>query len=393
MNLFRIISRRGPTPPVPATEASRCCSRQPDRSTVHCAPPPLLAEASKWLVRLLDRDPDPSDSDFDRAARSAAFSKWVSRSDEHKAAFLLVCRTHQQMGALRSHSRRDSGALLTGCTEQRPTTERPKARRRWQTVAASLGVLALGSLGYHEQQKTRIPAQVLTGTFATRLGEHRCEKLPDGSDICLDTRSTVRFTYAHNTRNVELVSGQASFAIQKDERPFEVLAGGLLIHDVSTAFDVYKKGDSTLVTVIDGRVKVAPSNANPGWETAPEFHRLQQVEFDETTGTLRARPTLTESGLFQVLAWKQGRIDLNGLRLVEVLEELARYQPIARFTFQDKSLRELRLGGDMEATRLSDLLEYLKVQHGVRYTFSRDSDGQIVVHLSRRQADPGRPGS
>ncbi len=312
-----------------------------------------------------------------------AFSKWVSRSDEHKAAFLLVCKTYQKMGMLRSHPI-DIGEPV----------KQPEMGRRWQAAAAAfLGAVALLSLSYYQYQKDRNATDTLKGAFTTRLGEHRCEKLPDGSDVCLNPKTTVHYSFRGNGRNVELVAGEASFVVRKDRRPFDVLAGGLLIRDVSTAFDVYKKSDSTLMTVVDGRVKVAPINAESGWKTAPEFHRLQRIEFDEATGTLHARATLTENGLSQVMAWQRGRIDLIGQRLDEVLQEFARYQPIERFHFQDESLRELRMGGELETTNLMDFLDTLKALHGIRYTLTRDPDGHMTVNLSRRKANPGRRGS
>lgn len=266
-------------------------------------------------------------------------------------------------------------------------------RRQAAAAAAFLGAVALMSLSYYHYQKESSATGALKGAFTTRLGEHRCEKLPDGSDICLNTKTTVRFSFGSNGRNVELVAGEASFVVRADRRPFDVLAGGLLIRDVSTAFDVYKKGDSTLTTVVDGKVQVVPINAGSGWKTAPEFHRLQQIEFDEATGTLHARTTLTENGLSQVMAWQRGRIDLTGRRLDEVLEEFARYQPIERFHFQDELLREVRMGGELETTNLKDFLDTLKALNGIQYSLTRDPDGQMTVNLSRRQANPGRRGS
>jgi transmembrane sensor len=236
----------------------------------------------------------------------------------------------------------------------------------------------------------------LTGSYATQLGEHRCETLPDASRVCLNTKTVVRYTFNQQTRNVELVSGEASFAVQSDEhRPFDVLSGGLLIRDLSTAFDVYKKIRSTLVTVIDGRVKIMAidsaslqkfnhARAESAWKAAPEYHRPQQVEFDETTGTLHERRMLTEQGLSQLLAWQSGQIDLNGRTLGEALEEFSRYQPIENFKFQDETLRALHVGGLLQSTHLTDFLDYLqRIQ--IHHTVTKGADGNTVITLSRRQ--------
>jgi transmembrane sensor len=237
----------------------------------------------------------------------------------------------------------------------------------------------------------------LTGSYATQLGEHRCETLPDSSKVCLNTKTVIRYTFSQQTRNVELVSGEASFVVQSDEhRPFDVLSGGLLIRDLSTAFDVYKKIRSTLVTVIDGRVKVMAltdgaslqkfnhAQAESAWKAAPEYHRLQQVEFDETTGTLHERRMLTEQRLSQLLAWQTGFIDLTDRPLGEALEEFSRYQPIKTFKFQDETLRAFHVGGLLQSTHLTDFLvtlERIQIHHAVK----KDADGNTVITISRRQ--------
>jgi len=101
----------------------------------------------------------------------------------------------------------------------------------------------------------------LTGILVTHRGEHRCQRLPDGSEACLNTNSEIHYTFNRSTRNIELVSGEASFVVRNDRRPFDVVSRSVLIHDLSTSFDVYQKRHSTQVTVLQGRVKViAPMN-------------------------------------------------------------------------------------------------------------------------------------
>jgi ferric-dicitrate binding protein FerR (iron transport regulator) len=237
-----------------------------------------------------------------------------------------------------------------------------------------------------------------TGSFVTRLGEYRCEKLPDESEACLNTNSAIRYTFNRSTRNIELVSGEASFVVRKDKsRPFYVLSGGVLIQDLSTSFDVYRRRDSTQVAVIEGRIRIiAPINnqsrlkfahaeADSAWKAAaPEFHRLQQVEFDEATGTLHVLPVLTEQRLSQLLAWHQGRLDLTERTLGEALDEFSRYQPISKFSYSDKSLSEIRVGGDMGFANLDDFLAALEHEFHIHHT-KTGTDGNTVVTLSRQR--------
>lgn len=238
------------------------------------------------------------------------------------------------------------------------------------------------------------------GAYSTRLGQHLCQSLPDDSQVCLNTNTLIRYSFNGNTRNVEVVSGEASFRVRSDTtRPFNVMAGGAVIHDLSTSFDVYKKQGSTLVTVIDGRVRIAApigidtrtkflqATVANAWQSAPEYKRLQQIEFDEATGQLREPHELTEDRLEQLLAWHRGRIILNGRTLGEALEEFSRYQPPDQFEFkfQDPQLRRIVVGGDMEATNLMDFLDAVDHEFAIRHRLKKRADGKIAVMLSRQQ--------
>ena len=264
------------------------------------------------------------------------------------------------------------------------------------TAGAACGTAIMFYLIFAASNGKSPQHSTLTGAYATQRGEHRCETLPDSSRVCLNTKTMVRYTFNQETRNVELVSGEASFTVKSDEhRPFDVLSGGLLIHDLSTGFDIYKKTRSTLVTVTDGRVKVmAPIDnaslrkfnhvqAESAWKAAPEYHRFQQIEFDEVTGTLHERRTLTEQGLSQLLAWQTGLIDLNGRTIGEALEEFSRYQPIENFKFQDEALRALRAGGLLQSTSLNDFLDSLEPVYQIHHTVTKGADGNTVITLSR----------
>jgi transmembrane sensor len=259
-------------------------------------------------------------------------------------------------------------------------------------LAAVVGYLTIGA------HNLKAPPPPVTGSFSTVKGEHRCERAPDASSVCLNTDTVVRYVFTGLTRHFEIESGQATFTVMPDSRPFEVGSRSLLVRDVSTQFDVYRKSGSTIVTVIDGGVKLLARAGRQSrqaasesvWNAAPVFHRPQQIEFDEATGTLLERPRLTEQGLTQFMAWQQGRIDLNGKSLSEAMQELSRYQSID-FSFQDREMRQLHMGGMIETTHLPDFLDYLSSVHGIHHTMTPGPDGKTVVSLTWQRNDGVRP--
>ena len=245
----------------------------------------------------------------------------------------------------------------------------------------------------------------LTGTYVTRLGEHRCEKLPDTSEVCLNTNSVVRYTINRHARNVELVSGEASFTVQSgDSRPFDVLSKDVVVHDLSTSFNIYKKDHSTVITVISGHIKVvAPFSAKSAqefragaaesaWEQAPEFYQLQQAEFDEVSGTLYVRRALAKEDLYRLTAWQQGRIDLNGKTLRDALTEFSRYHPIDKISIPDRSLRNLPVGGEFLIANFGDFLDSLEYTKQIHHVVTKDADGRMSIIVTRERVATTRSG-
>ena len=269
------------------------------------------------------------------------------------------------------------------------------------TVPAGAVLIALLAHETPLRAPQRTVAEQVTGSFATRLGDHNCQLLPDGSKVCLNTASKIRYTFTRNARNVVLVSGEASFEVQHDATSrFSVLSGHTVIQDVGTSFDVYKKSGSTLVTVIEGQIRIfspihvaSQLNFELGKDTfgsdetgvlAPEFHKLQQIEVTDSARSLRILPPLTDRALSQLLAWREGRINLNGRRLGDALEQFGRYH-VEKFEFGDKALSRIRVGGNMDYAHLDDFLQGLQYKFNIHYTMATDAAGTPVINLWRPQ--------
>ena len=89
------------------------------------------------------------------------------------------------------------------------------------------------------------------------MGEQRSIQFEDGSTVDLNSRSKIRVKYSKQERDVELIEGQALFHVAHDtSRPFIVAVGATRVRAVGTQFDVYKKSNGTVVTVVEGRVAV-----------------------------------------------------------------------------------------------------------------------------------------
>ena len=253
-----------------------------------------------------------------------------------------------------------------------------------------LAIVALAFFGLWGVRAILARGETLTQSLINPLDEHHCESLPDGSEACLEAKSAIQISFNQLTRNVEVLSGEVSFVVHSEHRPFDVRSGRALIHDVSTRFSIDKRPDSTRITVIEGHVKVAapmslyartrfrygwPQN---DWSTAPEFSQSQQVEFDEATGRLTQRTELSEGPLSELRTPTTNIVDLAGIRLRELLPEISRRQPTTRFIYSP-SAGETRLGGKIDLADVDSFLKALKISFQIHYAKSTKQDSTVIT--------------
>lgn len=133
-----------------------------------------------------------------------------------------------------------------------PLPSPPPARKpRQSTKAVSLLVLALVAGAVWQNPAYR------NEHYVTQVGQRQSVQLADGSQIKLDGGSEVRVSWHLRSRNIELVRGQALFAVSPMlYRPFLVDAGTAAIRVVGTRFNVNRYSDDVRVTVAQGQVEV-----------------------------------------------------------------------------------------------------------------------------------------
>src|SRR5262249_22253411 len=121
--------------------------------------------------------------------------------------------------------------------------------------------------------------------FSTQHGERQTQRLPDNSVLHINTDTAIAVRYSKAERLIVLESGEADFEVAHESaRAFRVLAGPAQAIAHGTELDVRLKGELAVVTVIEGRVGVAPAGtsqgAGPGTGQIPrlvELHANQQI--------------------------------------------------------------------------------------------------------------------
>ena len=289
-----------------------------------------LAEAAAWRLRLSEMD-DQSLPEFE-AWVAAPGNEALWKRVEHIWGYLGEYAHDPEMLAARasalSHARRASAIKAL-----------PLRGRRMLKAAAA--ILVLGAVGWGGAQWLGRPDD-----YQTVRGERRVVTLADGSKLALDAESEVKVRYTRNSRELQLIRGQARFDVAHDvERPFSVQVSQQKVVATGTAFNIDMAGQKVLVTMIEGRVVVlqkpppAAKAAAQKWPAALELRAGQQLAASST-----APPVIRQADIGEVTAWTSGQIMFDNEELTSVVQRVNRYSN-RHVLIKDSKVAGLRISG------------------------------------------------
>jgi len=407
--------------------------------------------------------------DLDDAGRRE-FDRWLRKSPEHLSSYLEIAAIWNDgpsldpggkwssdkliqhalsagddnvvpLSSTALESTHTSGAVMTNVVSAEETSrmappqscissvraQEAAARKGWFTgwrrlaIAASIAVLTIlgGALGLLEFSSP---------IYATALGEQRSIQFEDGSAVELNSRSKIRVKYSKQGRDVELIEGQALFQVAHDtSRPFIVAVGATRVRAVGTQFDVYKRSNGTVITVVEGRVAVysapqgllpssggdaaqlppaqtLPSSTTPsavrvpprpsswaekssvssasGRSSLPDGVIAQQnpvtpgltssssfllAAGEQLTVTAEAAQKTVNPNIAGATAWREREIVFESATLSDVAEEFNRYNP-RQLVIEDPQLYGFHISGVFSSNDPDSLINFLRQRPGVKVT-------------------------
>jgi transmembrane sensor len=354
----------------------------------------IYEEACEWFIECRAGDLD----DIGRAE----FDRWLRKSPEHQSAYLEIAAIWNEGPTLDPANRWDSGTLIaqaaedsgnvvvlertpqpTGNTPQhvhdRSATDKPsnaatlipsprKGKRRGPQSAAHnrRRLFAMAASILVVTATLAIYLLAPRGIYATALGEQRSLALNDGSTVQLNSLSRIRFRYTEKERTVYLLQGQALFHVAKDAaRPFIVYVGQTRVRAVGTQFDVYRKANGTIVTVVEGRVAVRGETQGPAQRQGEGAILLAAGE--QITVTPQAVSKTPHPNLASATAWTQRQLVFDSASLTEVADEFNRYNE-RKLVIDPSALRTLHISGVFSSTDPASLIRFLRDRPGLRVT-------------------------
>lgn len=343
-------------------------------------PESIEARAAAWLAQ---RDDGLSPDE------ARAFAVWRAENPQHEAAVLRLERAWTAMQQLRhfrpealQHPDRD---LLA---PRRPAKVTHFPLRPVLAAAAALALVTTAFFYWPSNPQVPLnPApesQPIVEHYSTTAHGYQRATLPDGSTVELNENSEMTTRLTSQERRVDLIRGEIHFTVAKDaNRPFRVIANGVEVRAVGTAFNVRLTPTNVEVLVTEGTVSlhdVTPQHTDAN-VTAPLVTVGQQafIRLDET-GMQSQVSSVPQSVITNALSWQ-------GARLVFVDSPLS--EAVARFNqrntvqieIADPKIADLKIGGGFQADNIEGFIRLISSNPDIHV--ERPTANRVILRGSR----------
>lgn len=245
--------------------------------------------------------------------------------------------------------------------------QRLRRRRRARATTVAAVAVALFAVLWV------VPLVRDTASMETRPTQLQTLALADGSRVELNARTALRTDFRYGRRTVRLDRGEAFFSVAKDAaHPFLVETPAGTVRVTGTQFNVRLTADHRAeVTLLEGAVTAESSAA---YRTSANHYLSphQQITLGDTAPALR---TLTLNETENAVAWRSGRLVLDGLTLSAAVERLAAWH--GRVITVVPTVADLHPGGSYPVGDLKAFLQALETALPVRVI--PQGDGSLVI--------------
>lgn len=211
-------------------------------------------------------------------------------------------------------------------------TKTTKTKSLWNTnwirAAVILFVLGLASIFYLqtqtiEKQQTAMTAETEFIINSNPRGQKTKVMLEDGSQVYLNSQSSITYSKDFKTNRYIRLEGEAFFEVAEDkEHPFEVEANGIITTALGTSFNIttFQKDEQVAVTLLTGKVKLQQQGKNEYLELLPGEESLLSKD-------------KTKMQKYQVSAadrilWTKGILKFEEAAFTEMVDVLERWYAV-----------------------------------------------------------------
>lgn len=301
----------------------------------------VAEQAVNWLIEIQSGKLD--------AKRQRAWQHWLNSDSDHQRAWAHIQRVNQRLNGLSSP--------LAHAVINAPTSA---GRRQALKLLMLLGAGSVAAWSCRDQ----VQWPPLLADYRSSVGEQRKVTLADGSQLQLNTNTSLDVRFDNGQRLIKLLEGEIMLTLSGDSRPLHLLTaeGSLQASGRGARINLRQSSGRTQVAVFAGKVELSPDDSTGSTLTVMD---AQQVAFTRSTWE-PVQPMDAASG-----AWTEGMLVAAHMRLADFLAELGRYRR-GRLNC-DPKVADLLISGSYplnDSERILDMLEValpVKVQRFTRY--------------------------
>lgn len=330
-------------------------------------------------------NPDPSEEETIETAAAT----WICEKEDgltpERARVLEAWRQADPRHSLALARMEKSLGLLNEMPDVRRPLEaefgvewrRPRRARLFPTAVWIGGIAALFLVGF--LLKNAVPHKEDVKYYAAEPSVPRHVELVDGSIININAGSRVGVEFTPTERRITLSRGEAHFEVAHNaNRPFIVMAQGVAVRAVGTAFNVKLSPTLIEVLVVEGQVELRRPSDEASARPRVGAGEQALVNAEEKIFTARIAPAAADS-IRSTLAWHGRVMTLSDVALKEIVADFNRRNGI-QIIIADPELGARKLGGSFALDELTTFVRMLE-QDG-EITAER-REGEIVLRHAR----------
>jgi len=358
----------------------------------------IAQTAAGWVATLVDSP---------NRRTTVAARRWLTQSPEHCSEFLVAVGLYRLLKGMGPTHATDVEELVAQVdtvvsfagrvpgAENAQGTRRPTAAlvTSGQTLAANVTRRA-----YRGAHPLKVALIVIVSILAVLGGgqshsdahreyvagsEPKTISLGLGTVIYLNAGSALVVTRSLRALSVTLDRGEALFEVNHQHGSSQqlwVFSAGIRLKDIGTRFDVQRRDDGILVSVMQGRVRIDGTVESIMADAGHEVD-IHMMPHPQTHVVARA-----DTELQRRTAWAYGWLDFTGVSLSRAAQQFSkRGRPIVVTT---PSVADLQVGGRFRANDFEGWLATLPYV-GVCVKRSAQANGPDRVVLSK-SASPSR---
>lgn len=303
--------------------------------------------AALWIDRR-DRS-DWSEQDQEK------LDAWLAQSMSHSIAFWRLNAAWQRTERL---------AALQPCAPQRNSFFSNVQPMLMRTAAALIGIALLGGGVFYWLH----PAE---HSYTTTQGTREIVSLSDGSQIELNTDTSLRVSATLGERTVWLDRGEAFFQIKHDAaHPFRVFVAGHRVTDLGTQFSIRTDTQKTEIALTEGSAQL--DDATNGLQNHSVMLKPGDVAIataESISVTKRPLQTLNDQ-----LGWLRGVLIFDNTRLADAAVQFNRYSDRKLVIVGDAA--DLRIDGTFPA---NDIAAFAAIAEHILHLHAKDNGSEITI--------------